>query len=135
MLTKNGYDSILKTLMESSTNPEAVSENITRLQSDFEESRGFLSAYGEVIESEDEEYEFIATKNEDVDGLTPQDYEDRLTALQGDLDRISQENSEIKKAYSERFFGTIPDDGQPSANIEEKEPRSQTFEDLIIKED
>jgi len=138
LLTAKRHGEIMQQIMSSATNPDEIADIITRLQGDFTESRDYLGRFGEVVISEElDEYDYSSSW--DIDGLGPIEYEERLVALQGDLDRITQDNTAIRKAYNERFFGIMSDNPTPGTQLTEPEIEQvtdgtkQTFDDLFKK--
>lgn len=118
LLTKNGITKILKRVME--TGGLELEEDITRLQTDFEEREGIIKNYGTVPEDEEiDEYEYSPTP-------APENTED-----------FESKYNELKKKYTDRFFGSTAGEVEEVKEDNEedikKDGEEQTFDTLFEK--
>lgn len=123
LLTKTGINKILRRIMESGEMTEEMENDISRIQSDFDERTGYLSGFGEVHEGEDiDEYEYTVTETAPPEN----DSEDWETKY-----------NDMRKKYMDRFFGNTQIDDETDMIVLKQEEdikrdgEPQTFDELL----
>jgi hypothetical protein len=123
LLTKTGINKILRRIMESGEMTEEMENDISRIQSDFDERTGYLSGFGEVQEGEDiDEYVYTVTETAPPEN----DSEDWKTKY-----------NDMRKKYMDRFFGNTQIDDETDKIVLEQEEdikrdgEPQTFDELL----
>ena len=123
LLTKTGINKILRRIMESGEMTEEMENDISRIQSDFDERTGYLSGFGEVQEGEDiDEYNYTVTETAPPEN----DSEDWKTKY-----------NDMRKKYMDRFFGNTQIDDETDKIVLEQEEdikrdgEPQTFDELL----
>ena len=123
LLTKTGINKILRRIMESGEMTEEMENDISRIQSDFDERTGYLSGFGEVQEGEDiDEYDYTVTETAPPEN----DSEDWKTKY-----------NDMRKKYMDRFFGNTQIDDETNKIVLEQEEdikrdgEPQTFDELL----
>lgn len=123
LLTKTGINKILRRIMESGEMTEEMENDISRIQSDFDERTGYLSGFGEVQEGEDiDEYDYTVTETAPPEN----DSEDWKTKY-----------NDMRKKYMDRFFGNTQIDDETDKIVLEQEEdikrdgEPQTFDELL----
>lgn len=90
LLTKSGYNKILRKIMETENLSEDLIGSVDRLTGDFDERENLLRSKGQVIDTDDvDEYDYIenVVETESKDSEWKRKYE------------------EVNKLYLDRFFG------------------------------
>lgn len=125
LLTKTGMSKLLRKIMEMDDLPEEIEDDITRLQSDFEERTGYLANYGDIVDGEDvDEYEFAVRENTNVEGAE-EGWEEKYRAM--------------KQKYIDRFFGTtevreeVEEVEEETGEDVRRDGKKQTFDELLEK--
>ena len=123
LLTKTGINKILRRIMESGEMTEEMENDISRIQSDFDERTGYLSGFGEVQEGEDiDEYNYTVTET---------------APPENDSEVWKTKYNDMRKKYMDRFFGNTQIEDETNKIVLEQEEdikrdgEPQTFDELL----
>lgn len=129
LLTKTGYNNILKRMYEGTGMSPDLEADFDRLRTDYDEREGYLREGGEVYDGDDkEEYEYVKIAVE-APAITEANVTDTA-------EHWRSEYNALKERYINRFFGgdSIAEDttilGEDETETENSEEKT-TYEDLF----
>lgn len=113
LFTRQGFDNVLKRIIETGGFSESMMDDIQKIRDDFDEREGIILRYGESYDGENESYEFTERAKE------PNEWESKY--------------NELKTNYINRFFGGVQSEDD-TANLEDTSTEEPTEEIITLSE-